>query len=117
MRAFLLVAFTLAGCAAQEPGAPKSPPRLDPPKAGADVVSGKAAESAWPVRVKIFDGAGNVVQQRDVLVNPVDSSIVAGFPRSLEAGQIVQASFLVGQTEVMASAPLVVAGTAAGAQR
>ncbi len=79
------------------------------------MVSGKAAESSWPVRVKIFDGAGNMVQQRDVLVNLVDSSIVAGFSRSLEAGQIVQASFLVGHAEVMASAPLVVAGTVAGA--
>jgi hypothetical protein len=116
MRALLwLVFFTLAGCAAQELAAPKSPPRLDQPKAGADVVSGKAVESAWAIRVKIFDSAGNIVQQRDVLVNPADSSIVAGFSSSLEAGQIVQAYFLVGQAEVMASAPLVVANAAARA--
>ncbi len=72
------------------------------------MVSGKAGESAWPVRVKIFDGAGNVVQQRDVLVAG-DSSIVAGFHNALQAGQIVQAVFLVGRVEMMASAPVVVA--------
>lgn len=107
MRESLLLLFALTNSLAQQ--FPKSFPQLDPPRAGADVVTGKAPESGWPIRVKIFDAVGNLVQQRDVLVNSADSSIVAGFSKSLEAGQIVQASFLVAQSEMMGSAPLIVA--------
>lgn len=88
--------------------APQSAPKLDPPRAGAQIVSGHAAESAWPVRVKVFDSQGNLIQQRDVLVDPSDSSIVAGFKTGLAEGQIVQASFVVDQAEMMASPPLIV---------
>jgi len=113
MRIFLLFLFGFgAGCLAQDP---KTPPQLDPPSAGADVVSGKSSDSAWPVRIKVFDSAGHVVEQRDVLVNAADSSIRAGFSRSLQAGQIVQAYFLRGGVEMMPSAPLV-AGKAAASQ-
>ena len=94
MRIFLLFLFG-ASCLAQDP---KTPPQLDTPNAGADVV---------------FDSAGHVVQQRDVFVNASDSSIVAGFHASLQAGQIVQAYFLRGAVEMMPSAPLVVGKAAA----
>ena len=87
---------------------PKVPPQLDPPRSGADIISGKSGESGWPIRIKVFGRAGNVIQQRDVLVNSSDSSIVAGFPSVLEAGQIVQAYFLRGAIEMMPSAPLLV---------
>ena len=111
MRIVLLFLFELgAGCLqslAQQ--YPKSAPQLDPPNAGADVVSGKSSESAWPIRIKVFDNAGHIVEHRDVLVNASDSSIRAGFSSSLQAGQIVQAYFLQGAVEVMPSAPLVVA--------
>lgn len=93
---------------AQQAAQPAAPARLDPPRAGADIVSSKADQSAWPVRVKVFDSDGNVVQQRDVLANAADSSVIAGFAKTLEAGQIVQAYFLMGQMEVLPSAPLVV---------
>jgi len=110
MRIFLLFLFWLATGLAQE--YPKTPPELEAPHGGADVIFGKSSESAWPVRIKVFDSAGHVVQQRDVLVNASDSSIVAGFPASLQAGQIVQAYFLRGATEMMPSAPLVVGNAA-----
>jgi hypothetical protein len=117
MRIFLLFLFGLAAgclqCLAQE--YPKAPPELETPHAGADVIFGKSSESNWPVRIKVFDSAGHVVQQRDVFVNASDSSVVAGFPASLQAGQIVQAYFLRGATEIMPSAPLVV-GNAASSQ-
>jgi hypothetical protein len=87
---------------------PKAPPQLDPPRSGADVISGKSGESAWPVRIKVFNSTGHVIQQRDVLVNPSDSSIVAGFPSMIEAGQVVQAYFLQGTIEIMPSPPLLV---------
>ena len=114
MRTFLLFLFALAAGCFQAPAQehPRTPPQLDQTHAGADLVSGKSAETAWPVRIKVFDIAGNVLQQRDVLVNASDSSIIAGFPNSLQAGQIVQASFLLGSVETMPSAPLVVAGVA-----
>lgn len=121
MRRFLPFLFWLATGLAQE--YPKTPPELETPYAGADVISGKSAESSLPIRIKVFDSAGRVVQQRDVFANASDSSIVAGFPASLQAGQIVQAYFLRGATEIMPSAPLVVgkvappvAGTRASSQ-
>ncbi|HUJ50300.1 MAG TPA: hypothetical protein VLW25_08870 [Bryobacteraceae bacterium] len=113
MRCYLLFLFGLATGLAQD--FPKTPPELESPHAGADVIFGKSSESAWPVRIKVFDSAGHIVQQRDVFVNGSDSSIVAGFPASLQAGQIVQAYFLRGATEIMPSAPLLV-GNAASSQ-
>lgn len=110
MHIFLPFIFGVAaGCfqsLAQE--YPKAPPELEAPRAGTDVISGKSSESAWPVRIKVFDSAGHVVQQRDVFVNASDSSIVVGLPARLQAGQIVQAYFLRGALEIMPSAPLVV---------
>ena len=109
MRIFLLVLFGLGAGGLQSLAQeyPKTSAELEPPHAGADVVSGKSSESAWPIRIKVFDSAGHVVEQRDVLVN-ADSSIRAGFSNSLQAGQIVQAYFLRGAVEIMPSAPLVV---------
>ncbi|HLG97480.1 MAG TPA: hypothetical protein VKX49_14300 [Bryobacteraceae bacterium] len=102
----LLAAFLPA--AAQEAPAPNSSPQLEQPRAGADIVIGKSAESTWPVRIKVFDPAGTLLQQRDVLVNSTDLSVVAGFSRPLAAGEIVQACFLVAGVETMPSAPLLV---------
>ena len=115
MRRFLLFVFALVTglpSRAQEPAAPKAPVRLVQPSQGSDVVSGKSDDHAWPVRVKVFDGAGSLVQQRDVLVDRSDSTIVAGFSNKLQSGQIVQACFLVGAMEVMPSVPLVVTAAA-----
>ena len=110
----LLCAFLLAldfPTGAQPSPAPKAPPKLDQPHAGADVVTGKTVETAWPVLVKVFDTAGNTVQQREVLVNAPDLTVVAGFPHPLRAGEIVQASFDVGGVETLPSAPVIVGGT------
>ena len=110
----LLCAFLLAldfPTGAQPSPAPKAPPKLDQPHSGADVVTGKTVETAWPVLVKVFDTAGNTVQQREVLVNAPDLTVVAGFPHPLRAGEIVQASFDVGGVETLPSAPVIVGGT------
>ncbi len=108
MRIFLLFVLGLAAgrleILAQDP---ESPPELDAPHAGADVVSGKSTESALPVRVKVFDSNGHLIEQRDILVT--GSNVVAGFQSRLRAGQVVQAYFLRGALEIMPSAPLVVA--------
>jgi hypothetical protein len=106
----LLIALAV-GCPADTvpPASPTSAPKLDQPKAGTAVVSGHSSETNWPVRVKLFDAAGNMVQQRDVLVAASDSSIVAGFTVNLQAGQIVQAYLLNNGAEVMPSAPVSVA--------
>jgi hypothetical protein len=89
--------------------APGSPPKLDPPADGTQLVLGHA-EYGLPVRVKIFDTRGGLVQQRDVFADLTDSSLVIGFKTPLEAGQIVQACYVSDSVEIMPSAPVPVAG-------
>jgi hypothetical protein len=105
----LLLALDLP-MGAQPSPAPKAPPKLDQPHAGTDVVTGKTLETAWPVLIKVFDSSGNPIQQREVLVNAPDLTVVAGFPHPLRAGEIVQASFDVGGVEMLPSAPVIVGG-------
>lgn len=99
----------------QQTVAPLEPPHLNAPEPGAHLITGKAPDSRWPVRVTIFNRDGAIVERRDVLVSTSDSSVVAGFTVSLVAGEIVQASFLMSGTEVTPSAPLVVSGIVAKA--
>jgi len=97
----LALMIALVTCRAEEP------PKLDPPSAGTPIVSGHSTESTWPIRVKVFDGAGNLVEQRDIFAAS-DLSIVAGFRTPLEAGQIAQAYLLNNGTEMVPSAPVLV---------